>query len=338
MTAFVRNLWYMAAWDHEVTDGGMLSRVLLGKKWLIYRLADGSYTMLEDRCPHRFVPLSMGRLEGDVVHCAYHGLGFDRTGACVHNPFPTDPPAHVKARTIPIVARHHGLWFWPGDPELAGPAAIPDFAFVEREGMRRSHLRIAGNYELVTDNLMDLTHAEFIHRESFGINGSIFAGRQTVRQDGAQAIWNNWDMENVVPPGWSMSMLEPGTRVDQWLHMRWNAPASMALTVGLARAGTGREDMVVPLMVNPHIVTPETETSSHYFYDHADTDEAEALARQVFVEEDEPMIAAAQAAMGEDDFWEARPAILATDAAAIRARRRLMQLRKREAGAEPVAA
>ena len=74
----------------------------------------------------------------------------------------------------------------------------------------------------------------------------------------------------------------------------------------------------------------ETETSSHYFYDHEDNAEAAAMARRVFVEEDEPMIEAAQRALGDQDFWDARPAILKTDAGAIRARRALMQLRKAE--------
>src|SRR5687768_983214 len=122
MTPYVRNLWYMAAWDHEVPVNGMLSRILLDKKWLIHRLSDGNHAMIEDRCPHRFVPLSMGRKEGDVIHCRYHGLGFSPDGRCVHNPFPGEPPTHVLAATMPIVARHRGLWFWPGDPERTDPA------------------------------------------------------------------------------------------------------------------------------------------------------------------------------------------------------------------------
>ena len=330
MPEYVPNLWYMAAWDHEVPEGGMVSRVLLDEQWVIGRLSDGGYMMLADRCPHRFVPLSKGRLEGDVVHCHYHGLGFDRTGACVHSPFPGPPPAHAHARAVPIVHRHRGLWFWPGDPDRADPALIPDFAFVDREGMHRSRLVIRGNYELLTDNLMDLTHAEFLHVKSFGVNGSIFSWRQSVLADEGGAISNNWDMEDVAAPMWAAAMLREGQGVDQWLHMRWHAPASMALTVGLARAGTERKDMVVPQMVNPHIVTPETRSSSHYFYDHEATPEAEALARQVFVEEDAPMVEAAQEALGDRDFWDARPAILQSDAGAIRARRRLMQMRGAE--------
>ena len=331
MTEYVRNLWYMAAWDHEIPENGLLPRTLLDEKWLIARLSDGSHAMLADRCPHRFVPLSKGRIEDDVLHCPYHGLGFDRSGACVHNPFPSPPPAHVRVRTMPVVHRHRGLWFWPGDPDRADPALIPDFAFVDRADMHRSRLVIQGHYELLTDNLMDLTHAEFLHVKSFGVNGSIFHGRQSVVRDDSGAIWNNWDMADVAAPDWAKPMLPDGAPVDQWLHMRWHAPACMALTVGLSRAGTERRDMIVPMMVNPHIITPETQGSSHYFYDHEATPESAALARQVFVEEDEPMIEAAQQALGGQDFWDARPAILETDAGAIRARRRLMQLRRTEA-------
>ncbi|SLK00159.1 aromatic ring-hydroxylating dioxygenase subunit alpha [Novosphingobium mathurense] len=334
MADYVRNLWYMAAWDHEIPDGGMLSRTLLGEKWLIASLSDGTYAMLADSCPHRFVPLSKGKLEADVIHCPYHGLGFDRTGTCVHSPFPGPPPAHVRARTMPVILRHRALWFWPGDPNKADARLIPDFGFVDRDGMQRSHLVIQGHYELVTDNLMDLTHIEFLHVESFGVNGSIFAGRQSVVTDESGAIWNNWDMEAVPAPAWAAPMVADGARVDQWLYMRWHAPAAMALTVGLSRTGTERRDMVVPEMVNPHIITPETSTSSHYFYDHEATREAEVLARKVFIEEDEPMIEAAQQSLGTRDFWDARPAILETDAGAIRARRRMMQLRRAEAADE----
>ena len=334
MTAFVSSLWYMAAWADEVQGEALFSRTLLGKPWLIWRKADGTYAMIADRCPHRFAPLSMGKRVGDTVQCRYHGLGFDGAGTCVHSPFPGDPPAHVSAPAMPIVEKHRGLWFWPGDPALADPARIPDFSFLDEDrGMHRGCLRIEGNYELITDNLMDLTHAEFLHIETFGVNGSIFHGEQTVRQDEDGAIWNNWDMTGAEPPEWSKPMLEPGAKIDQWLHMRWHAPASMALTVGLAKAGTQRAGIILPAMVNPHIITPETETSSHYFYDHEDNEQAAEMARRVFVEEDEPMIEAAQRALGVQDFWDARPAILKTDAGAIRARRALMQLRKAEEAA-----
>ena len=320
----------MAAWADELTADGMLSRRLLDRLWLLFRCTDGSIAMLEDRCPHRFVALSRGSREDDRVICGYHGLGFDASGRCVSSPFPEVEPIAAVA-TMPAVERHLGIWFWPGDPALADPAKIPDFAYLQGERLaERGHLVIKGNFELVTDNLMDLTHAEFIHRESFGVNGAIFGGQQSVKQDADGAIWNNWVMPDSNPPAWGAPMVEAAAKVDQWLHMRWHAPACMDLSIGMAAAGTDREDFVVPPMRNPHVITPETQTTSHYFYDHAPGEEEAAQARRVFVEEDEPMIESAQAGLGEQDFWDARPLILPSDAGAVRARRRLMQLRKAE--------
>ena len=331
MSDYVRNLWYMAAWVGEVPEDGVLARTFLDEKWLIYRLTTGGYAMLRDRCAHRFVQLSKGERHGDVIHCPYHGLGFAAAGACVHSPFPDVHP-QASVATMPIVARHDALWFWPGEAALADEGTIPDFAYLSDPDRAawRGYLPIKGHYELMTDNLMDLTHAEFLHRESFGVNGSIFTGKQTVRQDDDGAIWNNWDMVDSTPPDWAKPMLNEGERVDQYLHMRWHAPSCMDLSIGMARAGSGGADFVVPSMRNPHIITPETQETCHYFYDHAPGEEEAARARQVFVMEDEPMIAAAHEGLNGQDFWDARPLILPSDAGAIRARRRLMQLRNVE--------
>src|SRR5215210_4824253 len=122
----------MAAWADELTAGGMLSRRLLDRQWLLFRCADGAIAMLEDRCPHRFVALSKGQREGDRVICGYHGLGFDAAGRCVQSPFHGVSPKAAVA-TLPAVERHLGIWFWPGDPALADPATIPDFAYLDGE-------------------------------------------------------------------------------------------------------------------------------------------------------------------------------------------------------------
>jgi vanillate O-demethylase monooxygenase subunit len=319
----------MAAWAEEVADGGFLARTLLDKKWLIMRLSDGGYSMLADRCPHRFAPLSMGERKGDVIHCGYHGLGFDKSGACVHNPFGGAAP-DAKVATMPIVEKDGALWFWPGDPTQADTTRIADFSFCTGPAHLRAQFTLQANYEYVTDNLMDLSHAEFIHKGSFGTNGTLLDhGKQVIKTDDDGGLWNNWDITEAQPPEWAKPMLAPGKRISQQLHMRWHAPASMALYITLSNAETGAA--IVPPMANPHIITPETPSSSHYFYTRDHGDEAEALFRKAFLEEDEPMIEAVHAAFGDQDFWEARPVVLQTDAAAIRARRRLMQLRSAEA-------
>lgn len=331
MQPFVLNAWYMAAWVQEVPQDGFLARRLLGTPWLLWR-DDADWAMIADRCPHRFVPLSRGKFANGVVTCGYHGLSFDGTGACIANPF-GEPPEQARVRTCPVVERHGGLWFWPGDRDKADPALIPDFAFIDQGGpIERAAYTMAVNYELIADNLLDLSHAEFLHVESFGTNGSLFShGAQTVETDDSGAVWNKWDMTGAPPPGWAMPMLQDGDRVDQQLHIRWHAPANLALFIRMARAGSA--EPMVPPMANPHILTPETDTSTHYFFTHAPGEQEAAQARRVFLEEDEPMVAAQAEALAGEDFWEARPVILPSDRAAILARRRLMQMRRADADA-----
>lgn len=331
MFEFIRNAWYMAAWAREVPKDGILARRLLDTPWLLFRAADGDWTMLEDRCPHRFVPLSKGRFANGRVACGYHGLTFDGTGQCVHNHFGAIPEG-ARVDTCPVVERHGGLWFWPGDPALAKADAIPDFAFIDAgDPVERAQYVMGVNYQLIADNLLDLSHAEFLHVESFGTNGSLFShGAQTVEQDDSGAIWNKWDMAGAPAPGWAAPMLGEGEAVDQKLHIRWHAPASLALFIEIRRAGSAAP--LVPPMANPHILTPETASSTHYFFTHEPGPEAEAMARRVFLDEDEPMISAQAEAMGDTDFWAMRPLILPSDKAAVLARRKLMQMMKAEAG------
>lgn len=333
MAEYVRNAWYMAAWAGEVPEGGMLSRRLLDRPWLLFRGPDGAIAMIEDRCPHRFVPLSRGKFADGRIACGYHGLTFDGSGTCVHNPFGGDLPPGARVASLPVVEAYGGLWFWPGDPVRADPAGIPDFAFIDAgQPVERAVYLMAVNYQLIADNLLDLSHAEFLHVESFGTNGSLFShGVHSVEQDATGAIWNRWDMTGAPPPGWAAAMVGDGGRVDQALHIRWHAPASLALFIEMRR--TGEAGPLVPPMANPHILTPETATSTHYFFTHAPGEAEAAQARRVFLEEDEPMIAAQADAMAGADFWDLRPLILPSDAGAVRARRRLMQMLRTEDGA-----
>ena len=325
MSEFVRNAWYMAAWVAEIPENAFLARTLLGKRWLVFHSPEAGWTMIEDRCPHRFVPLSRGSFADGRISCGYHGLTFDGFGHCVHNRF-GEVPKGASVATCPVVERHGGLWFWAGDPAKADADAIPDFAFIDEGApVARAQYVMDVNYQLIADNLLDLSHAEFLHVESFGTNGSLFShGKQTVSQDPDGAIWNKWDMTAAPPPGWAAPMLGESDLVDQELHIRWHAPANLALFIKMSKAGAAVP--LVPPMANPHILTPETAHSTHYFFTHEPGPEAEAMARRVFLEEDEPMIAAQAEAMGAADFWELRPLVLASDKAAILARRKLMQM------------
>jgi len=83
---FLKNCWYVAAWDSELIDGTKLARTLFEKPVVIYRGESGKVVALDDRCCHRGALLSMGRIEGDCIRCMYHGMKFEPSGRCIQIP------------------------------------------------------------------------------------------------------------------------------------------------------------------------------------------------------------------------------------------------------------
>ena len=82
---FLKNTWYIAAWSRDIRDE-LVARTILSEAIVLFRNSDGAVVALEDACPHRKLPLSKGRILGDVVECGYHGLQFDCSGNCVVAP------------------------------------------------------------------------------------------------------------------------------------------------------------------------------------------------------------------------------------------------------------
>src|SRR4051794_19946139 len=116
---FLRNAWYPAAWEREV-GASPYGTTILGENVAIFRGASGTYAALADSCPHRKVPLSMGRVQGDDIECGYHGLIFDCHGSCVRTPGGGSPPPGAPVRSYPIEPRHKMVWVWVGAPTPAG--------------------------------------------------------------------------------------------------------------------------------------------------------------------------------------------------------------------------
>lgn len=332
MANYVLNAWYMAAWESEIDGDALLARTIIERPILIYRLASGKgYAVMEDRCPHRFAPLSRGRRHGDQIACGYHGLTFDAHGKCVMNPFSSRIPDAAQVCVFPAVARDSIIWFWPGDPARADTATIPDFSYMA-DGVPRGlgKLTMKANYELLVDNLMDLSHIEFVHTGTFGGAGVIFQGEHSVKEEG-DAIWSKWWMPGIAPPPWA-SFVPAHVKLDHWLEMRWNAPATMSLEIGICPAGQPRHTAPAAPVIGPHIISPETASSSHYFYTYtlADGGRSEDAVGRAFKDEDQPMIEAVQRSMGEVGFWDRKPVLLEVDAGAVQSRRRIAKMLAQE--------
>ena len=343
MNRFLQNCWYMAGWNEEIGEAGLV-RELLGKAVYLYRLESGEPAALLDRCPHRFAPLSRGTRDGDALVCGYHGLAFGADGRCVRNPFAAKIPAGTSVESFAVAERHGIVWLWGGDRATADPDLIPDFSFVPDSPELRSvrgYTLMKANFEYGTDNLMDLSHIEFVHRGTFAGQGVIFAGEHKVSQDG-DTLHSNWWMPNIDPPSVAQGLVPMGDKVDHWLDMRWNAPAAMRLDVGAAPQGQPRESgFTVP---QAHILTPANEHETHYFWTASrnhDLDDpgVDAYLLDLFGEafdiEDKPMIEAAYANVRANleaggNFWAEKPVSLGIDQGGTRARRLLESLIARE--------
>lgn len=334
----LRNAWYMAGWASEIGEAG-LARRILDQPLFLFRKQDGTLAALHDRCPHRFAPLSKGTRDGDRVTCGYHGLAFDAGGHCVHNPFAARIPAGARVEAFAAVERDGIAWVWMGAAEAADPATIPDFGFIPdtpHSRTVRGYTLMQANYEYGTDNLLDLSHIEFVHKGTFAGQGVIFAGDHTVQVEG-ETLHSNWWMPDIAAPSVAQGVFPPEARVDHWLDMRWNAPASMRLHVGVAPHGAGRAaGFEVP---QAHILTPADAHTTHYFWSSTrfhDLDDPAvdamllALFGEAFDQEDKPMIEAAYANVRGKDFWREKPLSLGIDQGGTRARRLLEAMIARE--------
>jgi len=267
---FVRNAWYVAAWDHEVTRT-MRRRILLDEPVLLFRKDDGTPVALEDRCCHRQAQLSMGKLVGNIVQCPYHGLQFDTSGKCVKVPSQDMVPASARIRSYPVVERNQWIWIWMGDPAKANPALIEDFHWMDDPSWRSSgsYLHVEGNYLLIVENLLDTTHLPFLHPNSLGTDA--FARSEfDVKREGDRITVTRWLM-NELPAAFHKQMgdFPDGMKVDRWQVTHFGPPSFVKLDVGSAPIGTGARqgDRSKGMnMWNLNGITPETEKSTHYFF------------------------------------------------------------------------
>jgi phenylpropionate dioxygenase-like ring-hydroxylating dioxygenase large terminal subunit len=262
----LKNVWYFAAFDYEVNTERLLARRFAGVPVVLWRLTDGGVAALQDACPHRFVPLSRGRLAGDEVECAYHGFRFDQRGRCSAVPSQDSIPRSARARTYPVVERHGAVWIWVGDPALADPASIPDYFYQKHPDwveMGHGMLVIKANCQLVVDNLLDLSHIAFVHRRTVGNASSVVADVSTkIKGDSVSVDTWIWDQPPV--PLWQKAFDNYPHHVDHWLNMRWQPPGFFFMDVGVKPVGASREDGIFSL--TSHILTPGDERTTYYFW------------------------------------------------------------------------
>jgi phenylpropionate dioxygenase-like ring-hydroxylating dioxygenase large terminal subunit len=331
---FLRNYWYVAAWGHEV-GRQILARTICNEPMVLFRTADGTVAAIEDRCCHRQMPLSKGWLEGDSVRCGYHGLRFDAAGKCVEIPGQVNIPPRARVRTFPVAEKWKWVWVWTGDAEKADPALIPDMHWNDDPDWisTGSTTYVRGNYQLISDNLLDLTHETYIHRGSLGNQAVVEHPIKTVGDERSVTV-TRWMYDHEPAPFWRKAIGVPDN-CDRWQIVHFTPPANLVLDIGVAITGTGAPEGDRSRGVearNLNCITPETENSTWYFWalarrfqkhDHALTERLKGAVADIFKED----TAAIEAQQQVIDRSAGRATIdVNADAGSIMARRMVANL------------
>ncbi|RDJ99653.1 aromatic ring-hydroxylating dioxygenase subunit alpha [Paraburkholderia lacunae] len=340
--AFIRNAWYAACWSADIRAGEMFHRTLLNEQIVFYRKKDGSVAALLDRCPHRFVPLHLGTLQGDDIECGYHGLRFDCSGRCVKNPHGDGRiPQAIHVRSYPVHERHDLVWVWMGEWP-ADPARIPDYRLIDAKSdyqvVTGGYLHICANYLLMADNLLDLSHLTYLHDGLLGSRDQV-SSNQLVREEDGKIICRRWTPKSSVPKIFDLLYRRDQQPVAMWTEIQWSAPSYFWFDGGVhAPERQERDDH--GWWYGQHILTPETDRTTHYFFAAAlplstQLNESEKaryaeMRRFAFLEQDKVMLDAQQAALGNADFWSMKPTLLSVDAAPVRMRRVVEHLLRTE--------
>ena len=330
---FPSNAWYVGCTAGELAERP-LGRTICNERMVFFRGDGGLVSVLEDFCPHRGAPLSLGRVCNGKLVCGYHGLAMGCDGKTVAMPgqrvrgFPS-------LRVFPAVERHGFIWVWPGDPARAEPAAIPelgwsgDAAWAYGGGV----YHVKCDYRLMLDNLMDLTHETYVHETSIG-QKEIDETPCTTRSEGDRAITSRFMSNIQAPPFWRSALgmmgLPEDAPVDRWQICQFSPPSTVLIEVGVALAGRGGFEAANEVKASGIVVdllTPETDRTMWYFWalarrfnvgDEQLTQTIRERQGAVFME-DVAMLEAQQANL--DAQPQRRPLMLNIDAGGVHARK-----------------
>ena len=269
---FPKITWYVACTAQELTDKP-LGRTVCNQRIAFYRAQEGKAAAVEDFCPHRGAPLSLGLVCDGKLVCGYHGLEMGCDGKSIAMPgqrvggFPA-------IQSFPVEERYGFVWIWPGERDQADPALIPVMEWHDNPEWAHGGglYHVKADYRLMVDILMDLTHETYVHANSIGQKEIDEVPCKTT-VDGDTVVTSRF-MENITaPPFWAAALrakqLADDVPVDRWQICRFTPPSHVMIEVGVAHAGHGgynapAEHKVYSVVVD--FITPETDTSMWYFW------------------------------------------------------------------------
>ncbi len=273
MTTFPRDQWYVAAYGREIGTE-LFARTICGESILFWRTESGEVTALAERCVHRRFPLSQAptRLVDDQVICGYHGFTYGADGRCVAVPGQTRVPRTARLKAYPVAELDSFVWVWIGDPDRADVTRIPRASYLDSPGYTTvSGMEpLAARYELLVDNLLDLSHETYLHGGYIGTPEVADTPITTEVDEDAGIIYVSRHMDDAAcPPFYARSTGLIG-RITRWQDIEYTPPCLYKLHSRVAPVGcVPNPDGTDPDAFHVEVVyaiTPETEHSTHDFW------------------------------------------------------------------------
>lgn len=279
MSDYVLNTWYPLTWSRNV-QRQLSAHKIIEREIVAYRTEAGQVVAMDDACPHRLLPLSMGKLKGDGIECGYHGMTFDATGQCVRVPGQRHVPPDGKVNSYPI-HEHMGLvWIWMGDPALADTRKVfdlPEYHSKDWSAVEGDALEIKANYLSLADNLCDPAHVSFVHLSTLGNAASEDIPVKSEEHGDKLVTWR-WILDAPAIPLFAKHGNFKGN-VDRWHYYHYHAPSIAVIDFGSAETGTGapegRRDDCIQIFAC-HFITPVDQDTSIDHWLHVKNFQADA--------------------------------------------------------------
>lgn len=303
-TSFPRNQWYVAG--HSQDLGRFLrSRWILGNPICLYRKENGDPIALVDRCVHRQMPLTLGRLTAEGIECRYHGIQYGDDGRALRIPSQTSIAANCRVHRYPL-KEHGGLvWIWMGDLAKADESLIPLHPWLEspKWAVVRGTLHVNARAQLMNENLLDLTHVSFLHGDSIGTD-EVAETPASVGSDG-NTIRVTRTMPAVQCPPFFEKVMGLQGLIDRESVAEFTAPGFHISHVLAKPAGADPDGDAVCRHKAVHCITPEHDNSAHYFW---------LIARDYHIDD-----------QGVSEVWQrGTPGVLSEDVEAVEAIERVI--------------
>jgi phenylpropionate dioxygenase-like ring-hydroxylating dioxygenase large terminal subunit len=260
---YVMNAWYVAAWSHEVTHQPV-ARTICELPVVVFRGLDGVAVALADRCAHRGFPLSAGRVVENTIECGYHGFQYDCAGTCVRIPGHATIPSKAKVHSYPAVEKDGWVWIWTGTAALADETLLPDTHWMnDPQWAAVTHTyRFECNHNLIHDNLLDLTHEQFLHGTTVG-DDYIVEHPITVEVTDSTVTVDRLMPSVEAPPLYAATMTLDGLH-DRFHATEFRLPSHHTLHSGITGVGRPRDEGYLIKVLNA--ITPIDAATSLYYY------------------------------------------------------------------------